>query len=98
LRALLGGGGLRLHGLVECRLGSEEVSVFGEALPVLGDGRPLPAALAEEEFLVNQVEGGFGIEANLRVSLQVGFRGNALAGPPALALIDAQQRRHLWRR
>ena len=64
--------------------------MLGKAPQVLGDVWSRSPALAEEKFLKDQIEGGLGVRVDGRVSLQVGFCEDALAGGVTTSLaLDA---------
>jgi hypothetical protein len=72
--------------------------VFGKPLRVLLQPGALAAALAEHKLGVDQFQGGLFLPAQVLEPLKVRLRKDALAGRPALLLIDAQDIHEFRRR
>src|SRR5207244_8659086 len=64
----------------------------GIVAQILLGGGPFPELFAEQKLAVDQLEGRLLVVGQGGEVAEVGVGGDALASPPALALIDAQGR------
>ena len=85
--------GLPCHGAVQSDLLLKHVGVLRETAAELLRVRPLAAALAQQKLAVDQIDRGLRVGPQSGVAAQVILGGDALAGLPALPLIDAQHHR-----
>ena len=65
---------------------------MGKAFEILVKPRLLTSFLAENDFVVNEIQDGVGICADGRFALKIRFDEEPLATPPAAALIFQQFR------
>ena len=77
---------------------AQRVRQTGEAQEVLFRRRRLAALAPQQELAVHQLERLGVVLLEMEIVVEIGFRRDALAGQPALALIDAQYGGALGRR
>jgi hypothetical protein len=84
--------------VVQIDLLPQDVGVLREAAEVVFLVWPFTPSIAQQELVEDQVEGGSRIPTDEGEALEIAFGQDAVAGLPALALIDAQDRGRRVRR
>jgi hypothetical protein len=80
---------------MKSNLYSQVIGILGKPKEVFFNQRCFSDRLAEEIFAVNEIHDALGVFAETGVPLQIDLRTDGCTALPALALVDAKDRRQL---